>query len=89
MRAVVDGLAARVDTACKEKAAQVKNATSTNTVKNYAASATIKTKFDSVDTILANEGELKVGSAWFQVRSTPSTTDIEQFGYITTSKRIL
>ena len=66
-----------------EKAAQATNATNADTAKNYASSGTIKTKFDSVDTTLANVGKLKVGSTWYQARSTTSTTDTGQAGYIT------
>lgn len=54
-----------------------------DTATNYASSGNIKTKFDSVDTALGNVGKLKVGSTWYQARSTSSTTDKGQAGFIT------
>lgn len=64
-----------------DKAAQATNATNADTAKNYnSTTGTIKSKFDSIE---GNLGKVKIGSTYYQLRSTTSTSDTGQAGYIT------
>ncbi len=57
------------------------NAATANTAKDYNASdGTIKSKFSEVD---GNLGKIKIGTTYYSVRSTTTTSDTGQTGFIT------
>lgn len=58
-------------------------ATNANTAKNYSNDGNIKTKFDSLDSSVANIGKVKIGTTLYQVRTTTDINDGGQAGYIT------
>lgn len=59
------------------------NADNAVSAKDYAASGTIKTKFDSLDASVVNVGKFKVDNTFYLGRSTTSSTDKGLAGYIT------
>lgn len=59
------------------------NAATATTAKDYGSSGTIQTKFNEVDSSLANIGKVKIGTTLYQVRTTTAASDGGQSGFIT------